>query len=181
MDPLQRTCWEWWHFPRSCATWIFTTKFSSCRVLPTIYISLHDFKSVLGMSESYLWIGKSWLFTHWSHCLRARFCLSMEGGESTGNHGSEVGRRVPVMVHMVAFRIMSIFFTWELWDHVGEQYSAAEYMRANEVVWSVVALDPHLVPARLLMLTWALALLANLVMCCQHVTLQASVTPRYAR
>ena len=110
------------------------------------------------------------MFTHWSHCLRARFDLRMESGvilEITGNHGSGVGQRVPVMVLMVAFRIVSIFFTWELWDHVGEQYSAAGYTRANEAVRSVVALDPQLVPASLLMmLTLDLVLLANLTMCC---------------
>ena len=84
------------------------------------------------------------------------------------------------MVRMVTFRIVSIFFTWELWDHVGEQYSAAEYMRANEAVQSIVALDPQLVPASLLMmLTLDLALLANLVMCCRYVRLVSRVTPRY--
>ena len=74
----------------------------------------------------------------------------MEGGvilERTGIHGSGLGRRVPVMARMAAFRIVSIFFTWELWDHVEEQYSAVEYTRANEVVQSIVAYNPYLIPA----------------------------------
>ena len=53
---------------------------------------------------------------------------------------------------------------------MGEQYSAAKYTRANEVVWSVVTLDPQLVPASLLMiLILDLALLANWAMCCWYV------------
>ena len=161
----------------------FTSKFSSCMVLPTIHIGLCAFKRVLGMSERPLWIGRSWLFTYWNHCLRAWFYLRMEGGvilESTGNHGSGVGRRVPVMVCMVTFRITSISFIRELWDHVGEQYSAAEYTRANEAVRSVIALDPQLIPASLMMmLILDLALLANLVMCYRYVRLRCRVTPRY--
>ena len=146
-------------------------------------IGLRDFKRILSMSERSLWIGRSWLFTHWSHCLRALFCLHVESGvilESTGNHGNRVGRRIPVMVCIVAFRIMSFFFTWELWEHVGEQYSAAQYTRAIERVQHVVALDLQLVPASLLMmLTLDLALLANLVMCCRYVRLRSRVTPRH--
>ena len=85
------------------------------------------------------------------------------------------------MVRMVTFRITPIFFIWELWDHMGELYSAAEYTRANEAERSVViALDPQLVPASLLMmLTLDLALLANLVMCCRYVRLRSRVTPKY--
>ena len=72
------------------------------------------------------------------------------------------------MVHMVDFGCVNFLHMGAL-GPCGRAILCCRVQRANVAVWSIVALDPQLVPASLLMmLTLEMALLASLIMCCLY-------------
>lgn len=97
-----------------------------------------------------LWFGSSAPSLIFLHSLKAASCREMKGGGKllkTYNHSIGVDCTVPLITRSALFISTSTIFVWQLFIQTGEQYCAIDKTMACVVIFSVLAEQPHDVPA----------------------------------
>ena len=108
----------------------------------------------------------------------SQFCGS--NSDRTGRRCVGVGFRQPVKMRIVSLSDTSSFLVWVLLSHTGAAYFAAQSTMARAAVRRVVALAPHVDPAKhRVRLLRAVTFPRMSSMCCIYVSCLSNFTSRY--